>query len=61
VDSPEDLVIHHTADLKDQVHVLQVKEWWQGRRLWFGIRLLVTLHLPLRLRVGVALQQLLLN
>jgi hypothetical protein len=59
-DSPEDLVIHHTADLKDQVQVLRVKEWWRGRRLWFGIRLLVTLRLPLRLRVGVAFRQLLL-
>jgi hypothetical protein len=59
-DSPEDLVVHHTADLEDQVQVLRVKEWWRGWRLLFSIRLLVTMLLPLRLRVVVAFRQLLL-
>jgi hypothetical protein len=59
-DNPEDLVIHHTADLEDQVQVLRVKEWWRGRQLLFGICLLVTMRLPLRLRVSVAFRQLLL-
>jgi hypothetical protein len=61
VDSPEDLVVHHAADLEDQVQVLRVKEWWRGWRFLLSIRLLVCMLRSLRLQVVVAFRQLFLH
>jgi len=53
MNSPEYLIIHHAENLNNQVQVLRVEEWWRGRRHLISIHLLVTMLLPLRLRVGV--------
>jgi hypothetical protein len=47
-DDSKDLVVHHAADLKNQIQVLRVKKWWLGLRIFLVVLLLVCLLRSLR-------------
>jgi hypothetical protein len=49
-DSSEDLVIHHAADIENQIQVLLVKKWWLGWRFFLIVLLLVFLLFVFRLQ-----------